>query len=223
MSIGGGCLALYLLGKNRIKGPVDNVLIKTDKAIKLLLDNKYFNYIKTGKRVKKLKDASYKDSKQVPYLYNYEDNLIIIHNDVDEKYLKALEERIKSFNAFYDNVKHKDNYYFIFSVPYAMIGHNTHEQIKNRLEDVLKLLQKYNILSKTIFVWAKAKPGLEKAWYNIWPTNKVIIDLNKKYKFNYAELTEVELETATGVNNAQKQFKAKIKKFVNKDNFYLYF
>ena len=49
------------------------------------------------------------------------------------------------------------------------------------------------------------------------------MSLYKKYKFNYIELTEVELETSIGVNNAQKQFKDKIKKFVNKDNFYLYF
>lgn len=231
LSIGGGCLALYLLGKDRLQGPVDNVLIKTDKAIKLLLDNQYLAYIKSNKKKKILKGHDYKDWQDVPYLYNYEDNLIIIHNDpTTEKYLKNLNIRLKNFNAFYKKVKIDPEYYFIFTVPYSMIGHNTHEQIDNRLEKLILLFKKYNLLDKVVFITSKAPDALERAWYNIWPKESVIQNLQKKYNINYVSLTDLNLETAAGLKKAQEQFKKKITKLLapivdkkKEKQYYLYF
>lgn len=181
MSIGGGCLALYLLGKDRLPGPIDNVLIKTDKAVKLLLDSQYLEYIKSNKKKKILKNHDYKDWQEIPYLYNYEDNLVIIHNDpTTEKYLKNLNIRLKNFYNFYKKVKTNPEYYFIFTIPYSMIGHNTHEQINNRLEKLILLFKKYNLLDKVVFITGKAPDTLERAWYNIWPKKKYNTRFTKK-------------------------------------------
>ena len=45
MSIGGNCACIGFLGKNRIKGPVDNVIVGKPKCLDLLFSNKYLDYI----------------------------------------------------------------------------------------------------------------------------------------------------------------------------------
>ena len=49
LSIGGYCLSVYALGASRIKGPVDNVLIEGVKALDLLFNNKYLEYLQSTK------------------------------------------------------------------------------------------------------------------------------------------------------------------------------
>ena len=46
IALGGCCLSVYVLGPERIKGPVDNVLLFNKNSLELLLNNKYYSYIK---------------------------------------------------------------------------------------------------------------------------------------------------------------------------------
>ena len=45
MSIGAGCLSIYILPKDRLRGPVDNVLLTDPSTIDLLLNGEYCKHI----------------------------------------------------------------------------------------------------------------------------------------------------------------------------------
>ena len=45
MSIGGNCACIGFLGPNRLRGPVDNVIVGNAKCLELLLTDQYYNFI----------------------------------------------------------------------------------------------------------------------------------------------------------------------------------
>lgn len=212
MSLGGFCLSIYILGKDRPRGPVDNILIQRPKVIELLLENKYLSYLlkTTPKKVKKRWPEAESD-----YDFYFEDNLRIVHNNAQSKdYFIEVEKRVKIFNAFLKEVQKSEDKFFVFSLPYTFVDQQTHKLLGNYLEKTILYLKSKNILHKTIFIGSKPKKSIKKiVWYNSYLNTQDMQNLIKKYKINYIELNEVELGTSEGKEMAHKQFIEKILKF----------
>ena len=212
MSLGGFCLSLYVLGKDRPRGPVDNVLMAKPKTVELLIENKYLNYLlkTTPKKVKKRWPEA-----ESAYDFYFEDNFRVVHNDAQSKeYLAEVARRVKIFNTFLNEVKKSDNKFFIFSLPYTFVDQKTHKLSTNYLEKTILYLKSKNILHKTIFIGSRPKKTITRiVWYDSYIRSQDVQNLIKKYKINYIELNEVELGTADGKEKLHKQFVAKISKF----------
>lgn len=211
IALGGCCLSVYVLGPERIKGPVDNVLLFNKNSLELLLNNKYYSYIKHHDPIRS------KKANIVPwepeFNYEYPDMVRVVHNNVDDpKFKPELKKRVNVFNRFYQKFKTDKSKYFIFCIPYSMV--NKGELIDNRLEECIQLLQEYKVLDRTIFIGARKSNKVEKdVWYDNYLTYENVTYLKTKYNIKYIELKDVII-----TRKGQKQ-KNKLKlQFIQKVN-----
>ena len=187
MSIGSNCAGMLFLGKDRLKGPVDNVVILDAYAIKYLIDDIYYSYITDTNNYKLVKPSYGKARPQDPdnwYEYKY---VRILHNDPStDKYKKELLARLELFNSFLKNVKKTVNHYFVFTLNEYMCNTKTHTLQNKTFYYILNYLKSVNLLSKVIFVMMHA-PGIPHGGYaDCW-----LQDIDK-FKNQYG-LTVIEL------------------------------
>lgn len=130
MSIGTDCKFTKI--SNREKGPIDNIFCCNTICLESLLDKTY------------IKKFLQKNTHYINGLLFYDDlGYFIIHNEVNQKYIKEHLRRVCNFYNFLEKVKTDENYYFVLD-----LGRKDSPSI-----DVLKfkeLLIKYNILNKTL-------------------------------------------------------------------------
>ena len=221
MQLFGNCACIKYLGKDRLKGPVDNVDCRNLDVIKLLLNNKYYETLMT---------ATYKTEPHIPmfekdsdtkYLFDF---VHILHiNPFTEKHKEQLKLRIDRFNDFYKKVKTNKNYYFTISLNEALVDRHSHKLNKKLCLAIIKYLQEQKLLSKCIFVSTRLIKG-HNDW-NYWSPE--FIKIAKQYKLKYVEIKDLSLFHQ---DTSQKQFKWQICKILNlqpktnlEKNKYLYF
>lgn len=150
MSIGSNCANIGFLGKDRIRGPIDNVIAtKGIMSSKLLFENNLYEAIKNAKPkiTKNLTKTFPGDS---DYKYEYNDFMFVHNNPTEEKFLKEFKRRIDTFNEFYKNID-KDDHYFVYSLGTNDVNKSTRE-VYDAFIFGLRYLEILNILDKTIIV-----------------------------------------------------------------------
>lgn len=155
MQLGGNCACIGYLGKNRLKGPVDNVILKTTNLIKLLIENKYYDYLYNNTPTLSKRTPGWDGDS--PFFYQYPDVWIAHHNPQQEKYKKELKERIQRFNDFLKQVRETNTHFFTINLNEFMIDKGNHTLKKNTLKEILEYLQKISLLDKVIFISTKLK------------------------------------------------------------------
>ena len=203
MQIYGNCAATHYLGKDRIRGPVDNVLTKNYQTIDLLLTNKYLDYLKNNIPEIKERTPNFEGDSAIGYCYNLID---VVHQDPrTDKYLAETAKRINNFNSFLANIK-KPDYYFVYSLNIYDLDNKTHKLKFDRLEKNIKYLKQKKLLDKTIFVGT-----INNNWWNFWSSD--MVPLIKKYNLKYLELDNVGMGICDDTETI-KQFNWKVKDLI---------
>ena len=198
MQIYGNCLAVHCLGKNRLRGPVDNVLTKNYKAIELLCNNKYYDYIKNATFIEKPRKASFLGDSTIAYCT---DIVRIPHNDPRTKeYLTNLKARCETFNNYLKTLRTNNNNFLIYTINFYDVT-ASHKLKKNNFINNIKYLKKLNLLNKTIFIATKTKNG---TWNNHYATD--IAPIISKYNIKYIELTNLKEKAKITLEDYEKQY-----------------
>lgn len=185
MQIYGNCLAVHILGPNRVKGPVDNVSAKNILLVKELLFGDYYSYIKAAPCKVFDRIAKFNGDSSKGYAFPIVD--IVHENPKTEKYLAGLELRMANFKAFYLNVKTSKDYFFIYSLNSNDVNRINHTFIKNNLENNIIYLKSIGLLNKIIFVGSRSgKNGY--SWWSFYA--KDMQRLIKKYNLIYVEVID---------------------------------
>ncbi len=204
MQIYGNCAATHYLGDKRIRGPVDNVITKSNKCIELLLNNKYVDYIKKTSPKLAKRNPNFSGDSEISYIY---DLVEVVHQDPrTTKYLTELKNRQNNFNEFLQNIN-KDNYYFVYSLNIYELDNSTHSLKANRFETNIKYLKEHKLLDKTIFVGTVGTN-----WWNFWSND--IIKYILKYNLKYIEITNVGIGHCDNTD-ATQQFNKKVIDVIN--------
>lgn len=197
MSIGSNCADIGFLGRNRPRGPVDNMRGRnTHPCFQCLLEG---TFLKEFTKIPKQepKEKTFEGDTEISYIY---DSYEVVHNNpLDRKFKETLEKRYQYFKDFYKNI-HKPNYYFTFSLNHEILKEN-HSVKKSLVEEEIALLKKHNILNKTIFIGTKLikRTGSFDFYSN---------DFKKMFpQVLYIELEDINLFDTT---STQEQFKNKI-------------
>ena len=198
MQLWGDCSNLGYLGRDRDKGPIDNVYSVKAENITLLLENKYLDLIlnTTPKECPRYKNFDGDSNVE----YDYGTVKILHNNPKEEKYKQELKLRIERFNCFYENLKIKENYFFTINFNDELVFQSSNTLKGSTFLEIIEILNKYNILEKTIFV------GLNKG-ATFWASNMHLADINsyiEKYKLKYIEIFENDIWKTEKV---QVQFK----------------
>lgn len=216
MSIGGNCANTFFLGDNRIKGPVDNTIVKTKESLEIILTNRYFDHIKEN-----IKNNSFIISKRPPSFANdsevaYDTKIIKIphNNPYEEKYIIELEKRCNNLKKFLKEVLLNDNYYLIYSLNYCDVNIKTNKLIKNTLLNKILYIKKLGLLDKTIFIETTGK-----GWLNCKSPD--FQNLVKKYNLTYLEMNNfvsARIITKSDLERLNQQFMSKFLKAINDKN-----
>ena len=142
MQVYGNCAITFFLHDTRIRGPVDNIVLKSKEGIRLLVENKYFDYIK-----KTIENNAFKITPRIPSFDGdldtaYDTNIVrIVHNNpLEPKYLKNLKIRCDNLKEFLKNINNKNNY-LIYTINLCDVGIKTHKLIGNHFEENVKYLK----------------------------------------------------------------------------------
>lgn len=184
MQIYGNCTAVHILGKDRIKGPVDNVITKGIDFLEVFLHGDYLSYIKNHTPI--VSERIPANPKDHPFLYEYP-IVSILHNDPrTEKSYKNLQKRLDNFKDFKQKVLTDKNYYFIYSLNDWDVDKTTHKVFINKFIQNLDFLKKEKLLDKIIFVETRNYERPNSFW-NFWATN--VKEIIKKYNLKYVQVT----------------------------------
>ena len=157
MQLFGNCACIKYLGKDRLKGPVDNVICTNIKAIKLLLSNKYYETLMSAPYTTEVHKPMFKKDSTIKY--NFEFVQILHINPFTEDHKKELKTRILRFNNFYKKVLSNSFYYFTISLNSALVDRITHKINKKLCEELINYLKEQKLLDKCIFVGTKLIKG----------------------------------------------------------------
>lgn len=188
MQLCGNCACLGYLGKDRIKGPVDNVVGNGTELIKALINSTYLNEILAGPLKIKKREPSFEGDCENEYHFK---SGIICHNDpTKEKYQKHLSDRLQDFQNHLNLVKTDSNYYFTINLNEWYIDKKTQTLIENRLEDSIIFLKEVGILDKVIFIGTKYGKK-KRLWFHYYSDE--VNPLIKKYNLKYIDLFDVDV------------------------------
>lgn len=203
MSIGGNCAPIGFLGKDRLRGPVDNLAgVKGKICFECLFDNTFLlDFEKTPKIESRL--PGYKNDSNK--MYTYEHYAVCHNNPFEEKYKKELEKRYNTFLDFYKNIQ-LPNYFFTYSINEEVSKKENKVQNKKLLDAEILFLKQRDILHKTIFVGTK-NVNVKNNW-NFYA---------KDFMTLFPNILYVELQDLNVFNTSvsQQQFKEKIIKLLN--------
>lgn len=197
MSIGSNCAPILFLGPNRLRGPVDNIIIKDAYVLKFLVEGTYFSYIINKKNYTKEK-PKYLCRQNDPKFWTIYPYLCILHNDPESiQYREELTKRLITFNSFLQQVKTNPNYYFTFCLNEWIVDTKTHLLKTKTLYYVCEYLKSINLLSKVIFVQLHSDDISHGGYCNCYikdiykwkeKYNLKVIDLYSKDKIDGEEL-----------------------------------
>ncbi len=187
MSLGSNCAPILFLGPDRIKGPVDNVVITDAYILKFLIEGTYFDYVTNPKNFEMVEPQYGKGRPADPdqwFIYKY---LRILHNDPrTSKYAEELSKRLKVFKEFLNKVRTQDNYYFTFCLNEALVNTNTHTLTDKTLYWVCEYLKKQGLIEKVIFVQTHAGKIPHSGYFNCYIEN--IQEWKEKYNLKVIDL-----------------------------------
>lgn len=203
MSIGGNCAPIGFLGKDRIRGPVDNLAgVKGKVCFECLFDDTFLDDFKKQPIIQDRVPGFPNDSDKA---YIYEHYTVCHNNPLEEKYQIEIKKRFDRFKDFYTSIQHSD-YYFTYSLNTEISKRENKIQNLPLLEKEIQLLKDLNVLHKTIFVGTK-NVKIKNNW-NFYA---------KEFTTVFPDVLYVELEDLNVFNpdKALKQFKQKIEKLLN--------
>lgn len=214
MSIGSSCVYLACISKDvRLRGPVDNIKLKNIKALKILLENRFFDYIKnTSYKTtrKKLGDFQKGDCEIISDFPD--DTFTYIHNlPSGDHFFNNLKIRCDNLKEFLNKVTKDDNSWLLFSLSGSYVEYGTGKLINNQLYQILSYLKDKNLLNKTILIGSHWKTINYKI-FNHYLNKESINQLRKTFNFNYIELDDVDYRFP---KETQKQFKNKVINLLN--------
>lgn len=188
MQLCGNCACLGYLGKDRIKGPVDNIVGNGTNMIKALIENRYWSEILVGPLKKKKREPSFEGDSLFEYHFN---SGIICHNDpTSQKYQEHLFVRLQDLDFHLHQVRNNPNYYFTINLNEWYIDKKTQTLIGDRLEDSILYLQSQGILDKVIFIGTKYGKK-KRLWFHYYSDE--VEPLIKKYNLKYIDLFDVDV------------------------------
>lgn len=203
LSIGGNCAPIGFLGKDRIRGPVDNLAgVKGKICFECLFDGTFLDEFEKTPIIQKRNPGFPNDSDKA-YIY---DHFSVCHNNpFEEKYKKEITKRYETFIDFYSKIAFS-NYYFTYSLNTEISKTNNKIQNSDLLEKEIEFLRKRHILNKTIFVGTK-NVHIKNNW-NFYA---------KDFAIAFPDILYVELEDLNVFNPDKSfaQFKEKVEQLLN--------
>lgn len=173
MSIGGCCSDIWILGKHRTPGPVDNLLsLNGISNISLILEkgleDEFFKsspirselseaYVSNDPFFKTvdLKDA---ESRFCKFRTDFP-HFSMLHNDwALERTQEIIKERIQTLYNFIDEVKDNPNYYLCYCLCAKDFSDDIYDEAhfkKTEFKNAIKLLKKLGLWEKTIIIGNK--------------------------------------------------------------------
>lgn len=185
LSIGSNCAGIGFLGKARLRGPVDNVVVK-NLGFKKLFDNTLYEEITETQPQISSKFQSWENDSLLSYSFQSVD--IIHNNPFEDSFKKELKKRLERFNNFYENIHNEENY-FIYSLSNLDVDkwHNPTKYFSS----VIQALTDLNILDKVIFVGTKRVCYGRRFWkfyFNEAPKGiKYVTVFNNYFEYNGTE------------------------------------
>ena len=216
MSIGCNCALIGCIKKeDRIKGPVDNVAIKSFNGFKLALENKIYDFVKTAKyTTRNKKPGEYRDG-DCTVVTTFQDNTIeFLHNlPQGEKFLTEFKSRCNRLNNYLAAVNADPNKWLILSLSGCSVEFGTGRLYGETLKNILKYLQNRHLLHKTIIIGTKLNKSAYKV-FNYFLTDTVKQNFEKELntKLNYLEIIDLDRDNLEPV---RQQFKEKAINLIN--------
>ena len=215
MSIGSNCVFLACFNReDRLKGPVDNTSLKGVNGLKLVIENKLYDFIKNNEFQKNHKKENDYRPGDCEWECIYPNKTIsFVHNVPEgEKFFNQFKIRCDRLNSFLEDVKENDNKWLIFTLNGNFVKYHTGELINNNLKEVLEYLDKIGLLNKTIIIgWRVLKSDYKVFDHHL--NRKSFDEIKIDFpKLNYIELNDV---NAWEPEYTIKQFNDKLPKFVN--------
>lgn len=148
MSIGGNCRNIPILGKDRIRGPIDNIqLLGGLSDTKIIFEDSLVSMVKTETPIQEKRNPTFPGDSDT--LYTYSHFQVVHNNPLTDKYLEELEKRMDNFRNFRKKVEMDPNYYFIYAMSIGDVVLDT-QDIKRGFLDGLQYLSQLGLLHKTI-------------------------------------------------------------------------
>lgn len=166
MQLSGNCACIGYLGKNRLKGPIDNVVTNGSGCIELLLSGQYYNSIVqwADKAIVSKRNPNFIGDSDVAYKFKY---VQIVHNNPTlPAYQAELQKRYNIFLNFFEAVKTDQVSYFTINLNENDVDRITHKLNRDHILGIIDCLKKYNILHKVIFISTKHR--LATSWWNFY-------------------------------------------------------
>lgn len=152
MSIGGNCAPIGFLGKDRIRGPVDNLAGVRDKlCFECLFDGTFLEDFKKEPKIENRHPGYTGDSDKA---YIYEHYAVCHNNPFEEKYKIELKKRYETFLDFYSHIE-LPAYYFTYSLNTEISKTRNKIQNKELIDKEISFLKDKGLFQKTIFVGTK--------------------------------------------------------------------
>ena len=181
MQLSGNCACIGYLGKNRLRGPVDNVITNGSGCIELLLSGQYYKNIVqwADKAIVSKRNPNFIGDSEVAYKFKY---VQIVHNNPTlSVYQEELQKRYDAFLSFFEDVKTDKVSYFTINLNENDVDRLTHKLNKGQVLNIIDCLKKYNILDKVIFI--STQHSLATSWWNFYSSefNSLAKELGLKH------------------------------------------
>ena len=182
MSIGSNCASYMILGNDRVRGPIDNFVLKGLMSVKSLFDKSFLKFLDEKPIITERETTIINDSK---YKYEYKDFYICHNNPLEKKYKQEIRKR---YNKFIEYMNDKSKL-FLYS-----IGDYDNE---NTITEGLNYLQSINMLDRVIFIGIH-KRNLPHWTFSKNTLNREIID---KYQLKYIDIHTLSVNEHNDTNS----------------------
>jgi len=205
MQLSGNCACIGYLGKNRLKGPVDNVVTNGSGCIELLLSGQYYKSIIqwADKAIVTKRNPNFIGDSEVAYKFKY---VQIVHNNPTlPAYQEELQKRYDTFLSFFEDVKTDRVSYFTINLNENDVDRLTHKLNRGQVLNIIDCLKKYNILDKVIFI--STQHSLATSWWNFYSSE--FNSLAKELGLKHVIITDLDY-----TENTHDQFYKKVKELI---------
>ena len=214
--LAGNCEGMGYLGKDRIRGPVDNVVTKGVKCLKKLFTNDYFNSLYKDSCTMIPKQKQFDNDCE--YIFEF-DFVKILHNNItDLTYKKSLEKRIDTFNDFLFKVINRcehDHFFVLNLNEYDVDYTSSNHVLKNdNFIEMLEYLKEQGVINQCIVVQTKLSNPQRIENRNDFTNEYLdnIDELSKKYGFSYFTIIDNDV---WNTDKPFKQFEKQFKKLID--------
>ena len=182
MSIGSNCASYMILGNDRVRGPIDNFVLKGLTSVKVLFDKSFLNFLNEKPIITERESPVINDSK---YQYEYKEFYICHNNPLTDKFKQEIKKRYKRF-IDYMNDKSK---VFLYSL-------GDYDNSSNIIEGI-EYLKSINMLDRIIFI------GICERNLPHWtfPEHRLGKDIVSKYNLKYLEIHTLSVNEHNDTNS----------------------